>query len=92
MGVDLTGGPADIHKCLDQFCRPLVYKIPEEAGMPKQALDKYKQTVEGLTVYNTVAGGLGEDYTKPASIPQGDPFSMLVVAVFLRPWIEQMKT
>jgi hypothetical protein len=41
-------------------------------------------------VYNSVAGGLGQPYTKPASIPQGDPLSMMVVALLLRAWIIQM--
>ena len=43
-------------------------------------------------MYNTVAGGLGEAYTKPTSIPQGDPFSMMIVAILLRAWIMQMKS
>ena len=41
-------------------------------------LETYKKFLEGLTVYNTVAGGLGEAYTKPTSIPQGDPFSIMI--------------
>ena len=43
--------------------RPLIYSILEKAGMPPRVLDTYKKFLEGLTVYNTVAGGLGEAYT-----------------------------
>lgn len=60
--------------------------------MPPRVLDTYRSFLEGLTVYNTVAGGLGEAYTSPTSIPQGDPFSMMIVAIILRAWIMQMKS
>ena len=69
-GMELTGGAADIYKCFDQLSRPLIYKILEEAGMLEKVLDTYRKFLEGLTVYNTVAGGLGEAYTKPTSIPK----------------------
>ena len=92
MNLDLTGGAADIFKCFDQLSRPLIYAIVEIAGMPPRVLETYKNFLEGLTVYNTVAGGLGEAYTKPTSIPQGDPFSMMIVAIILRAWIMQMKS
>ena len=41
--------------------------------MSKGVMKAYKGFLEGLEVYNTVAGGLGQPYTRPASIPQGDP-------------------
>ena len=44
-----------------------------------------------MTVYNTIAGGVGEGYHKPASVPQGDPLSMMVTALHMRPWIMVMK-
>lgn len=87
----MTGGAADISKCLDQLSRPLIYKILEETGMPEEMLATYSKILERLTVYTTVAGGLGEAYTKPASTPQGDPMSMMVVAIVMRAWIMQMK-
>ena len=34
---------------------------------------------------------MGKAYHKPTSIPQGDPYSMMVVALILRPWIMQMR-
>ena len=38
-----------------------------------------------------MAGGLGEPYSKPTSIPQGDPLSMMVTSLLLRAWVEQMR-
>ena len=45
-----------------------------------------------LVCHNTLANSIGKEYKKKTSIPQGDPFSMMVVALLLRPWIEQMKS
>ena len=59
--------------------------------MPKGILDAYKRFLEGLMVYNTVAGGVGEAYHRPTSIPQGDPLFMMVTALLMRPWIMEMK-
>ena len=89
-GEELTGGAADIYKCFGQIDRTLLYRILEEAGMPKGVMNAYRNFLENLEVYNTVAGGLGQPYTKPASIPQEDPLSMMVVALLLRAWIIQM--
>ena len=89
-GEELTGGAADIYKRFDQIDRTLLYRLLEEAGMPKGVMNAYRNFLENLEVYNTVAGGLGQPYTKPASIPQGDPLSMMVVALLLRAWIIQM--
>ena len=92
MNLDLTGGAADIFKCFDQLSRPLIYAILEKAGVRPRVLETCRKFIGSLTTYNTVAGGLGEAYTKPTSIPQGDPFSMLIVAVILRAWVVQMKS
>ena len=83
----VTGGAVDIHKCFDQILRPVVYKIAALAGMPRGVLDSYKRYQESLQVRNSVAGGLGRSYQKKTSIPQGDPFSMMLVALIMRPWI-----
>ena len=91
-GTPYTGGAADIYKCFDQVRRDIVYRLLEEAGMPKQLVNTYRNFLEALTVRNTVAGGLGESYTKPTSIPQGDPMSMMVTSLLLRPWVMQMKS
>ena len=60
--------------------------------MPEQVLKAYEQFQEMLVCHNTLANSRGKEYKKKTSIPQGDPFSMMVVALLLRPWIEQMKS
>ena len=82
-GSPVTGGAVDIHKCFDQILRPIVYKLAGLAGMPVAVLDTYKRYQEGLEVRNSIAGGLGRSYRKEASIPQGDPFSMMLVALIM---------
>ena len=90
-GEHLSGGAADIYKCFDQILRPLIYCIIEAAGIPKGVLRAYRNFQENLVCHNTLAGCIGQAYSKPASIPQGDPFSVMLVALLLRPWVLQMK-
>ena len=73
LGEDFAGAAADIYKCFDQIQRPLLYAILEKAGMPKGILRAYKNFQENMKVRNTVAGGLGSEYDRKTSIPQGDP-------------------
>ena len=89
--IDATGGAADIFKCFDQVTRELVYELLSRAGLPKKILKAYKGFQESLKAYNTVAGGVGAAYSKPTSVPQGDPMSMMIVALLLRAWIVEMK-
>ena len=86
-----TGGSADIYKCFDQIVRPLLEKVLETAGMPKEVLQAYMGFINNLSVRSTIAGGLGEEYTKATSIPQGDPMSMAVIALMMRAWIVEMQ-
>ena len=72
-GVDFTGGASDVYKCFDQVQRPIIYEMLRKAGMPKRILKNYKKFQEGLTAYNTIAGGIGEGYKKATSEPQGGP-------------------
>ena len=60
--------------------------------MPPQVLNAYMSFVENLQVYNSLAGGLGTPYGRRCGIPQGCPFSMMLVALIMRPWIVLMKT
>ena len=90
-GKEATGGAAEIFKCFDQVMRNLVYELLDKADMPRNILDAYIGFQENLKAYNTVAGGVGEGYTKPTSVPQGDPLSMMVVALLLRAWILEMR-
>ena len=91
-GEATTAGAVDIYKCFDQILRPVIYKIASQAGMPAQVLSAYQRFQESVTIKNSVAGGLGQTYCKRTSIPQGDPFSMMFVALIMRPWILQMRS
>ena len=59
--------------------------------MPDGVLGAYKSFIEMMVVYNTIVDGVGEGYHKPASIPQGDPFAMMATALFMWPWLMQMR-
>ena len=72
-GIDYTGGAADICKCFDHVRREIVYKLMEETGIPRGVLHAYQDFQERVMVRDTIAGGFGEAYSKPTSIPQGDP-------------------
>ena len=70
----------------------MVYKIADLAGMPKWVLVAYEAILENMTTYNTIAGGLGHSHQRKVGIPQGCPFSMMIVALLLRPWLLMAKT
>ena len=76
-----------MYKCFDQLIRELVYEILRIAGMPAGVLDAYARFLDQVQVHNTVAGGWGKAFQKRCSIPQGCPWSMMVIALMLRPWI-----
>ena len=85
------GAVADIAKFFDQIRRLLVYKVAKAAGMPEPVLRAYQTYVESLLMYNCLAGGVGTPYKRKCGIPQGCPFSMLLVALIMRPWIIAMR-
>ena len=58
--------------------------------MPERVIEAYQNFQENLEAHNIIAGGMGEAYTKPTSIPQGDPFSMMLTSRRMRAWIMQM--
>ena len=85
LGEEYAGAAADIYKCFDQIQRPLLYETLKKAGMPGGVMSAYQRFQEAMKVRNTIAGGLGEEYVRKTSIPQGDPFSMMNVAFLMRP-------
>ena len=52
----------------------------------------YQDFQEQLVCLNTLANSIGEEYSKKTSIPQGDPFPMIMVVLLARPWIQEMKS
>ena len=66
--------------------------LARAAGMPMKILDAYLRFQEELETVNTIVGGLGRPYKRRCGIPQGDPLSMLMVALLMRAWVSKMKT
>ena len=86
------GGAADIAKFFDQIRRDLVYRMARAGGMPEPVITAYTSYLENLMVYNCLAGGVGSAFRRSCGIPQGCPFSMVIVAMIMRPWILMMRT
>ena len=86
-GSPLSGGAIDILKCFDQISRVLLKTILLLAGFPSDILNAYLRFHDQLRVLNLLAGGYGKPFQKTFSIPQGCPFSMLFIAILLRPII-----
>ena len=59
--------------------------------MPARILGKYKSYLENLTVRMQIGQTLGEEHQHECSIPQGCPFSMTLVALLMKPWMNQMR-
>lgn len=90
MTVEATpfcGGAADISKFFDQILRQLAYALLRLAGMHRGVLDANQRFREELVTYNVIAGGLGHGQKRQCGIPQGCPFSMMVVALLMRAWL-----
>ena len=60
------------------------------AGLPEEILVAYANFQEQMLIYNSVHGSVGQSHKHPAGIPQGCPFSMIFIALLLRPWSLQI--
>ena len=90
-GAEITAASIDVYKCFDQIVRPLVFELAKRAGMPTSILLTYEAFQQNLVVYNQVGNTLGQPHTHRCSIPQGCPFSMMLIALLMRPWILHMR-
>ena len=79
------GGALDLFKCFDQVLRPLLYAVLRLAGLPEPVLMAYINYQEQIVIYNSFNGTIGKPHRHPAGIPQGCPFSMIFIALLLRP-------
>ena len=61
--LGFAGSAADIFKCSDQILRPLLYPLAAVAGMPTNILPAYARYQDSLSVYNSLALGLGTAHT-----------------------------
>ena len=89
-GIPLVGGALDLFKCFDQVLRPLLYAVLRLAGLPEPVLVAYIYYEEQMVIYNSFNGTIGKPHRHPAGIPQGCPFSMIFIALLLRPWSLQI--
>ena len=64
----------------------LLYMLAYVGGMPSRVIDTYRKFQEGLETRNTVAGGMGQIFSKKVGIPRGDSLSMMFAALILRAW------
>ena len=85
------GGIADIAKFFDHVRRGIVYEMVAAAGVPPMVLRAYKAYIENFLIYICLAGGIGRPHKRKCGIPQGCPFSMMMVALIMRPWIFLMR-
>ena len=90
-GTPFCGGVADIAKFFDQIRRKVVYIIARFAGMPTRIITPYSNFLENLLLYNCLAGGVGTPHSRPCGIPQGCPFSMMIVSLMMKPWVMLMR-
>ena len=89
------GGSAmsiDIMKCFDQMSRELVWTCGIILGAPAPIMSAWYRVMSSLRMYNVLAASVGEVYTRPMSIPQGCPLSMVFLAMVVRPMIELVKS
>ena len=80
-----------MRKCFDQIQRCLVYALLKEAGLPDEIIETYQDMLEHLVVVNNISGHAGEEHQHPCGLPQGDPWSMAIVALLFRPSPRQKK-
>ena len=85
--IPVSAGGADIRKCFDVIIRQLVYFILWLGGCPHGVLTAYRNMLEHMIIYNSIASGLGKGHQRPCGIPQGCPFSMMIIALLMRPWL-----
>ena len=92
VGQDYSGATADLYKCFDQLVLELIEATLRTAGLPERILRPYISCIKNLVVYNCFAGHIGEAHHHTNGIPQGCPFSMMIMALLARLWILQTRT
>ena len=89
--INLAGGSIDIYKCFDQLNQSQISALAQEAGMPRRILQPYKQYITGMQIQLQVGNTIGRPHQDTASLPQGCPFSLMMAALLLKPWISTMR-
>lgn len=68
-GQTVVGGAVDIHKCLDQLVRPLLYWLQLLGGFPSKLLIAYANRIEAMQIHFSFAKHIGRGHTRPSGIP-----------------------
>ena len=72
-GIPITGGSADLWKCLDQIQIAFLCKLIRLAGYPTGPLTAYSNFHQHCLYYNTLAGGLGLSHYHPSAFHRDVP-------------------
>jgi len=91
MLTDIAGGSIDIFKCFDQINRHIVWDLAKQAGMPIGVLTAYFEYIDNIQVKFQVGKTIGKAHHERCSIPQGCPFSMIIVALITRVWVKHIE-
>ena len=73
-GRQMVGLSVDLFKCFDQLSRPLLYRIAQRLGAPCGLLAGWFSMLSQLSVINVLSNGVGTEYSRGLSIPQGCPY------------------
>eukprot|EP00969_Alexandrium_andersonii_P294601 13021656-Alexandrium_andersonii.AAC.1 len=76
----------DLYKCYDQINRVVLYLALLKSGCPRGVVLGYVSHIESLRPFNEFAEGVGSPRYRPASIPQGCPFSMSFLGLLTVTW------
>ena len=65
--------------------------IIKVAGLPRGVADGYSRHMASVRVVNSLNGAVGEPYSQRFSIPQGCPWSMTFLTLFMHTWTLLMR-
>eukprot|EP00969_Alexandrium_andersonii_P342898 15157871-Alexandrium_andersonii.AAC.1 len=82
----------DIHKCFDQVVRPLILTTAAVMGCPVQVTKAWYGMLSALECFNSFGPHIGEAHSRPCSLPQGCPLSMMWIAMASRPLLCILET
>jgi ribonuclease HI len=91
-GIHIAGGSVDVYKCFDQVNRELLFLLAQQAGMPMRILRPYFDYIDQIEVRYQIGKYIGKPHRERCSIPQGCPFSMALIALFMRVWVSKMRS
>ena len=81
----------DLDKCFDRILREIIIPAGVMAGLPIKILKTYMAFLRTITIYHDYALGRGKPRNRPASIPQGCPYSMRFLALIIAPLTVPMR-